>query len=771
MGRPLILIFLLLSLVACVCGAQSEVAPPASLPNVLVISSYNTGYQWSDDQLKGVLKSLDAAYPSIEPVVHYLDARRFPSPAREKLHLDDLLIKVSAVKPAIIVTLDNAAFDFALAHRAELDPAIPLVFGGLNHYSPELLRGDKLITGVAEETRYEGTFRLARALCPKASRVLVVSSQTASGRESRRGFEKIAETLYKDYSFDYFEDWTNAQLLRRVSTLDPSWFVVILDSTQDSSGHFNYNDADFSQRLSSETAVPVFINAFPPGDHDWSVELWHGLGGGMIVAELHGRRVGEMVVKILAGTPVSSLPVEEVSPELLAVDHRHLARFGFRVADLPPGTVVYNEPSNFYSIHRTRIIVGLVVMGLLASAVVLLSIVIILHRRAARLEERLRTSQKLEAVGLLAGGIAHDFNNIIQLIQGHVTLLIEELGDTAHAEDLGVVRDAAQRAARLTRQLLLFSRRQELHREAVDANALVGDMLRLISRLIGEHIQVSFRPAPLPLWASLDRGQLEQVILNLCVNARDAMPHGGTLELTACRRILDDDDCRSHQGLNPGPHLQLSVRDTGSGMSQDVVARVFEPFFTTKPQGQGTGLGLAVVYGIVKSHMGHISVYSELGKGTVFNLFIPLLDAVQKPETVANADASVPRGHGLVLVAEDEMPVQSLAKRILTKNGFQVITANDGVEALELVRRHRGELRLLLLDVMMPRLSGKQVHDTLRKEGVGLPVIFSSGYSAETLPGAMAPEPGVALLGKPYAGVDLLRAVHRILGEDKQPSD
>lgn len=770
MGRSPLFLFILVFSVACHCGAQSQVASPTGLPNVLVISSYNTGYQWSDDQLKGVLKSLDAAYPSIEPVVHYLDARRFPSSTREKLLLEDLLLKVSAFKPAIIVTLDNAAFDFALDHRSELDPSIPLVFGGLNHYSPEVLRGDKLITGVAEESRYEGTFRLARALCPKATHVLVVSSLTASGRESRRGFEKLVGSLYKEYTFEYFEDWTNDQLFRRVSSLDSSWFVVILDSTQDSTGHFNYNDRDFSHRLSSETVVPVFINAFPPGEHDWSVEPWHGLGGGMIVAELHGRRVGEMAARILSGAPVSSIPVEEVSPELLAVDHRHLARFGFRVADLPPGTVVYNEPSNFYSIHRTRIIVGLIVMGLLALAVVLLSIVIVLHRRAARLEERLRTSQKLEAVGLLAGGIAHDFNNIIQLIQGHVSLLLEELGNTAHAEDLGVVRDAAQRAARLTRQLLLFSRRQELHRETVDANTLVGDMLRMISRLIGEHIQVTFRPAPLPLWASLDRGQLEQVILNLCVNARDAMPQGGTLELTTCRRLLDAEDCRSHQGLQPGPHLQLSVRDTGSGMSQEVAARVFEPFFTTKPQGRGTGLGLAVVYGIVKSHQGHVSVYSELGKGTVFNLFIPLINEGRVPERVEAGEGPLPRGHGLVLVAEDEMPVQSLAKRILSKNGFEVITANDGVEALELVRRHRGELRLLLLDVMMPRLSGKQVHDALRKEGIGLPVIFSSGYSAETLPGAMAPEPGVALLGKPYAGADLLRAVHRILGEGKDSS-
>ena len=374
------------------------------------------------------------------------------------------------------------------------------------------------------------------------------------------------------------------------------------------------------------------------------------------------------------------------------------------------------------------------------------------------LEDQLRQAQKLQAVGQLAGGIAHDFNNILQAVLGNLHFAQEELPEGHPAlTELEPVQQGAERAAQLTRQLLAFSRQQVLSRELLDVDSLVRDHLRLLRRLIGEGIALEFRPGPEVGLVSADPAQLEQILLNLCVNARDAIGSRGTIEIGTGGTVVDaprPDD----PGVAPGPYVTISVRDDGTGMEPAVVERIFDPFFTTKGVGRGTGLGLATAYGIVRQHGGFIEVQSEPGVGSTFVVCLPRAEGeVEERET--GAPAAPGRGHETVLLAEDDDAVRDFAERALGRAGYRVLTARDGEEAVAVAERHAAEIGLVLLDVVMPRLGGPEAARRIRALIPGVALVFASGYAPDEavagLPAGEEPE----FLAKPYRLHDLLRAV------------
>ncbi|MBE2213990.1 MAG: response regulator [Opitutaceae bacterium] len=744
---------------------EALATPP---PEVLIINSYAPGYAWSDDIFAGVISVLRREFKDIEPIVQYLDARRFPETERDGWLLADIRHKVERRPPRLVVTVDNAAFEFMLSHRAVIAPEVPLVFGGLNRFTPELIAGHGDITGVSEETDYSGTFRLITALRPGARRVLVLSNRSPSAIESRRVFESFAPLYAHRFAFEYFDDWTNEQLFTRLGRLGPEWVALVLDVTKDAAGEDNYNNTGFYERMRREPSVPVFINSRPPGVRDVAVEPWDTIGGGLVVADLHGAEVGRLAVRVLRGEAAGSIPVVRYSPQRLEVEYTQMKRFRIPLAQLPPGTWVNNAPVDTVAINRMRIVQVVAVLVVLCVIIVVLSLNILWRRRAERAlrqaEEHLRASQKLEAVGLLAGGVAHDFNNILQVIRGHAGFLREALPATAaqEREDVQTIEHAAERATQLTRQLLAFSRKQALNVGPVDPNALVNDMVKMLRRVLGEHIELRVTPLPEPCLLTADRGQLEQVILNLCLNARDAMPGGGRIGIELKRVTIEQADLGERGDLKPGPHLVLTISDTGAGMSPEVRRRIFEPFYTTKETGKGTGLGLAVVYGVVRQHEGAIRVYSEVGKGSVFRVMLPLHEGESTPAGPVPED-SAPRGRGTILLAEDDPQVRRIAERVLTGNGFRVLTAADGQEALGIIARHHAEIRLAVLDVLMPRVNGRQVYDALRARHPGIRVLFCSGYSAEMLPPGASPGEGFALLNKPFTARELLAHVHGLL--------
>ncbi len=381
-----------------------------------------------------------------------------------------------------------------------------------------------------------------------------------------------------------------------------------------------------------------------------------------------------------------------------------------------------------------------------------------------RLEEQLLQSQKMEAVGQLAGGVAHDFNNILTAIVGYTDLLAAELASNVRQlEDLEEIRKAARRAAALTRQLLAFSRKQVLEPRIIDVNAVVLNLDKMLRSLISENIELKTDLADNLGAARADPNQIEQVIMNLAINARDAMPDGGTVTIETGNVTLDDAYAGQHVSVIPGEYVMLAVSDTGCGMDAKTQSRIFEPFFTTKPAGRGTGLGLSTVYGIVKQTGGNIWLYSEPGKGTTFKIYLPAIAAL--PEDIGKvAPAEAPRrGAGTVLVVEDDEQLRRLTHRALDAQGYTVLVADRGATALDIARRHKGEIDLLLTDVIMPDTNGRKLAETIRAARPGMRVLYMSGYPDGAIASHGMLEPGVAYLAKPFTTEAITRRVREVL--------
>ena len=377
----------------------------------------------------------------------------------------------------------------------------------------------------------------------------------------------------------------------------------------------------------------------------------------------------------------------------------------------------------------------------------------------AERELQLRQAQKLDAVGKLAGGIAHDFNNLMTAILGFSAFLLQNLkpDDPNRADVLGI-EAAGKRASALTNQLLAFSRKQLLQPRILDLNIVVQEILSMLRRLIRENIELSLRLSAQPLVVRADRGQIEQVIMNLVLNARDAMPKGGKISIETSAIELGDD--RAH----PGSYVTLTLSDTGAGMSPEVQAHLFEPFFTTKELGKGTGLGLATVYGIIAQSGGHITVDSEEGHGSIFRLYLPKAGERSENGKSAPPQRDIPRGAGVVLLVEDEPAVLELARRILTQNGFTVIATADPLEALALCESEKEPLRLLVTDMVMPKLSGLEVARQVRDARPSTPVLYISGYTEHPVLQLDDEELKSAFLQKPFTPSVFLEKIHELLG-------
>ena len=386
-----------------------------------------------------------------------------------------------------------------------------------------------------------------------------------------------------------------------------------------------------------------------------------------------------------------------------------------------------------------------------------------------KLEEQLVQAQKMEAVGRLAGGVAHDFNNLLTIILGRGQLAIEKLGpDDPNRESLDEIMKAGDRAAGLTRQLLAFSRRQVLQPRVLDLNAVVTDLSKLLRRLIGEDIQLSTTLARGLGQIKADPGQTEQVIMNLAVNARDAMPRGGQLTIETANVELDENWARSRPYASPGSYVMISVSDTGIGIDDEVKPHIFEPFFTTKEKGKGTGLGLATVYGIVKQTGGNISVYSEPGKGATFKIYFPRIDKRHAADAQILENQIARGGHETILLVEDEASVRKYAKDILQSKGYLVLEAANGQMALDVSRNHQGTIQMMLTDVVMPGMSGRELADRLSPLRPDMKIIFMSGYTDDAIVRHGILGSGVSFIQKPFSPAVMARKIREVLDGGNQ---
>jgi two-component system cell cycle sensor histidine kinase/response regulator CckA len=380
-----------------------------------------------------------------------------------------------------------------------------------------------------------------------------------------------------------------------------------------------------------------------------------------------------------------------------------------------------------------------------------------------RLEAQLLQAQKMEAIGVLAGGVAHDFNNLLSVINGYAELLLESIDpNDPRAQDLEKINKAAQHAASLTSQLLAFSRKQILQPKILNLNDTVMEMSAMLRRLIGEDIElITITPPDLGL-INADPAQIQQIVMNLAINARDAMPFGGKLTIETKNSDLDENYARGHPMVNPGPYVMMAISDNGSGMDAETQARIFEPFFTTKVQGKGTGLGLSTVYGIVKQSNGFIWVYSEPGKGTTFKIYFPRALGAAAGPLDTRPDLEM-RGSETILVVEDETSVRTLASRILRDRRYTVLEASNGKEALEIAQNYQGEINLVLTDVIMPGMSGTELVSRLESVRPGSKVLYISGYTNDTVVHHGVLDSGVAFLQKPFSVNGLVSKVREVI--------
>ena len=381
-----------------------------------------------------------------------------------------------------------------------------------------------------------------------------------------------------------------------------------------------------------------------------------------------------------------------------------------------------------------------------------------------RLQLQLAQAQKMESIGRLAGGVAHDFNNLLTVINGYAAFLSKELVVQdplrRYALEIG---EAGKRAASLTSQLLAFSRKRAIMPRAVDVNAVVADAERMLQRLIGEDIELVSSLAPHLGLVMADPDQMHQIILNLAVNARDAMPNGGKFEITTAEVELDETAADAHPDATPGRYVRLTVTDTGTGMTEEVQRKIFEPFFTTKEPGKGTGLGLAMVYGAVRQHDGWIEVKSKLGWGSTFRIHLPCIDAGVAVDEAKLATTNAVHGDETVLVVEDQEAVRRLTKTILEEHGYRVLEAASGAEAHAVARGHAGEIDLLLTDVVMPGMDGRTLSEQLRDLRPNLRVILMSGYAGDLIAHGDTLASGLAYIQKPFVPEELATKVRGVL--------
>jgi PAS domain S-box-containing protein len=374
------------------------------------------------------------------------------------------------------------------------------------------------------------------------------------------------------------------------------------------------------------------------------------------------------------------------------------------------------------------------------------------EQERARLQAQLLQAQKMESVGRLAGGVAHDFNNMLEIILGHADLSLEkvEAGQPLHA-DLLEIKKAAERSADLTRQLLAFARKQTVTPRVLDLNETVEGMLKMLRRLIGEDIELAWRPGP-GLWpVRVDPSQVDQILANLCVNSRDAIEGVGTIGIETNTAVFDETYCAEHPGCAPGEYVVLAVSDNGAGMDRATMDRLFEPFFTTKEVGKGTGLGLATVYGIVKQNDGFITVYSEPGLGSTFKIYLPRHAAAAEPAPPDGAPAPEGRGQETILVVEDETAILRMTTRILEAQGYRVLSASTPGEAIRLAKEHPGDIHLLVTDVVMPEMNGRELARNVMALYPDIKRLFTSGYTADVIAHHGVIDEGVNFIQKPYS--------------------
>jgi signal transduction histidine kinase/ActR/RegA family two-component response regulator len=714
----------------------------AEAPRVLVLNSYHPQYTWTEELVRGVRGELSYLPPE-HLFIEFMDARRMvDDDAYLGLLVDAYAHKYRQFPPDVIISSDDSALAFLLTHRATLFPDVPIVFCGINSRTVAELEPVPNMTGILEGLEVAGNLALIERLHPEATRVVLLADRTSLGQ----GMVRIARQVIPRFErgglrIEVWDDFTLTELHERVARVDPGTVFLLLAIHEDREGHYFSFDQHLLP-LTNVSRVPIYAM--------FGMLLGQGVTGGVMNdPHDHGRAAAVLARRVLDGTPADAIPVIPSAEYRPRFDYARLERFDIPEDRLPEGSIVVGRPTSFYEDHPTLVwAVSAVIVALGLAVLWLASIVrrmLRAERELADKQEELRRAQQLELLGRLAGGVAHDFNNLVTAISGFAALASRRVppNDEVLRDDLEEIQRATERAAELTRQLLSFARRQPIQTQIVDVNTLLVNLHKLLRRLVSEAVELVVLPTKDPACVRIDPGQLEQVLSNLVMNARDAMPGGGKLTLGVKATETD---------------VILEISDTGVGMSEAVKSRIFEPFFTTKDVGRGTGLGLATSIAIVERARGTIVVDSSPGRGTTFTIRLPRV--FESPaELVERPRPAVRMGGGLVLLVEDDPQVRRVARNALAESGYEVLEADNGVVALELARQHDSRLRCVLTDIVMPILGGGELGRELRSAHPDLPIVVMSGYVDDPSLGSEFARLNVHFVSKPFLPDELVAIV------------
>ena len=859
--------------------------------HILILSSYHRDYSWTEQIIEGIHAAFAEFDTPIEFSYEYLDTKRQEETAAYYQLCAELLLHKYQRKPVdLIILSDNSSFNFLAVHQQQLFPDVPVVFCGINNYSPTLHSRLPGSTGVAEDKEMGATLGLIRRLHPDARSIAIISDTTGTGAIDAG---LIKHAIKEDSSFAPVilssGQLSLAELLERLRHLPADTIIFFSSFWHDRTGRTFAAD-DVIPLLAKNASVPIYTHA--------DTFLSGGIVGGVLVhGHTQGRRAGEMAVQILNGVPIASIPVSAHANKPI-FDYQALVRWQIDKQRLPADAVILNlPPPSFYerytaliwSTIATFITLLLLIIGLAANIVfrqraeaalrqsearfraliemsplpillchgndilyanrtfmelvnadcfeavtvrqlfdfvatdevdrvkhtvatwvqsgrqgalqfesigrrmdgshfpVAVNVTMITLAEGAcslafisditercraeeerhKLQTQLLHAQKMESVGRLAGGVAHDFNNMLGVILGYTELSMKQLAPSERLyANLQQIKEAAEHSADLTRQLLAFARRQTVAPKVIDLNDTVERMLQMLHRLIGEQIKLSWLPGNAVWPVRIDPVQLQQVLMNLCVNARDAISGAGTV-IIETGNLAGSSALLGQQGdIVPGDYVQLAVGDDGCGIDAQTREHLFDPFFTTKEIGKGTGLGLAMVYGIVKQNDGHIIVQSSPGQGTVFHILLPRHDAAIEPavEKQPPEPAAAISGQETILLVEDEPKILEMTATLLELQGYRVISAPLPSEAIRLAEKHHGEIHLLITDVIMPEMNGRELAEHLLASYPNLKQLFISGYTADIMSANGGPDDEIHFLQKPFTAAELSSAVQKATG-------
>lgn len=863
----------LVSLMLFCCIVPEAQALTSDVPRILVINSYNYGYDWSDGELAGLQESFEGRHREFQLFVEYLDTKRFHRKEHFPAMANLLEEKYASQEIDVLVAMDNAALEFASQYRNRLFLGVPLIFCGVNNFQPEMIEGQSQITGIAERHDPEGTLNLALKLLPKTHRVIVLHDYTDTGQAMRKELENIADH-FPNIEFRFLEEAPIETTVSRLKKLSDGEIVLILTYSLEQGGR-TFANWELAKLVSQNTQVPVFGLL--------AELLGHGVVGGMMLeGKDQGHRIAGVALRILAGTPATDIPVQLSNMSRPMFDYAVMRQFKIGAERLPSGAQIIHQPDTSNAVDKKAfwLLFGATLFIATSISIIFGNIrgrqkaemdrkesearfrllveqapeAILIHDvdadrfidcnpKAAKLfgctskevmrhgpqqfyvprqpdgkpipesmhdnveralageevrfertvlngrnekiycevtlvkfpskesrllrasytdvterkkmESQLIQADKMRAIGELSSGIAHDFNNQLSGILGHAELLLNRLEPGKLSDFAQNIKNSAQSAADLTRKLLSFSYKTEHLQVPVDIHTSLKETISVLKRSLDKRIRLVQHLDAIERTVLGDSSQLQNAFLNIAINARDAMPEGGELVIATEEVVLDTTSSRNFvQEPNPGRYLKISLSDTGCGMDKKLQSRIFEPFYTTKEAGQGTGLGLASVYGTVVGHKGHISVYSEVGQGTTFHLYLPLADQVEIADAAKDSAEPV-KGSGTILFVDDEEMICQLAAEMLRSLGYQVVVCRSGAEGIRRYQEQAGEIDLAIIDMVMPGMDGHETIKALQKIDPMVKILLASGHSLNSRAQGIIADGVLAFISKPFNYLEL----------------